>query len=73
MVFERLLAAGDVDQAYLLWSSAWESLLIDRVESAGDTADLAAIGRGKGPGYREYLPRSSASKTDGTEVPPMSP
>eukprot|EP00971_Amphidinium_carterae_P230394 4572648-Amphidinium_carterae.2 len=67
--FETALAAGQVDRAYELWSASWETLLMDRVATNGGNLDKKAIGRGAGPGYAKYIPRSNASRSDGMAEP----
>eukprot|EP00971_Amphidinium_carterae_P333269 6467922-Amphidinium_carterae.1 len=71
--FEKLLELGEMDKAYELWSASWETLLLDRASQQGADAEPDTIGRGSGPGYIQYVPRTGASKSDGKDEPICTP
>eukprot|EP00971_Amphidinium_carterae_P249921 4960774-Amphidinium_carterae.1 len=71
--FEHLLELGKMDEAYELWSASWEVLLLDRASAQGTSVEPDAVGRGSGPGYIHYVPRTGASKHDGKDEPVSTP
>eukprot|EP00971_Amphidinium_carterae_P350491 6491576-Amphidinium_carterae.1 len=67
-VFQYLLGTQQVDQAYIMWSHAWEQHLVARALASGASVDPKAIGRGTSTGFSHYVPRATAAKDDGREV-----